>query len=179
VVAGVLGALVATGLIAGGATTLTQHPSPAPSAPASTAPTPNDGFPRPNDRITPGTIDTSLTRDYLCSHSTDDRRRTSERTKAAVYRAYGLPPKGEPEYKVGSYEVDHRVPLWAGGKDELANLWPEPNDHPPGALNSKDILERRLYTVVCKTKTVSLQEAQQAFLGDWVVAFHKYGEDVG
>jgi len=92
-----------------------------------------------------------------------------------VFRAYGLPPNTSPEYVPGSYEVDHRVPLWAGGKDTVKNLWPQPNDHPQGALNTKDILERELYYDVCgRTKTVSLREAQDAFLGDWVVAYHRY-----
>lgn len=146
------------------------QPPPVTSAP------PSDGFARPDQQLTPGTIDRRLTQSYLCSHSTDERRKTTTRTKNAVYHAYSLPGIGERGYRSGAYEIDHRVPLWAGGEDVITNLWPEPNDHPPGAENSKDILERRLYTAVCRTKTVSLGEAQQAFLGDWVVAFHKYGK---
>lgn len=135
---------------------------------------PNDHFPRPIQNLTPGEIDPSLTQDYLCSHTTDDRRNTTQTTKNQVYRRYALPAKNDPEYKAGTYEIDHRVPLWAGGRDIVTNLWPEPNDHPPGALNSKDILERTLYDDVCHKHTVSLLDAQHAFLGDWVQAYQHY-----
>lgn len=161
--------LVGAGIVGATATSPAHHAKPKPSPTASA-----DGWPRPDDRKTPGAVDPALTADYLCHTTTDDRRKTTQAVKDAVYRAYGLPPSSAPEYVSGSYEIDHRVPLWAGGRDVPQNLWPEWNNHPQGALNTKDVLERKLYADVCHTHTVSLADAQRAFLGDWVLAYNRY-----
>jgi hypothetical protein len=52
-------------------------------------------------------------------------------------------------------------------------MWPEPQ---AGDLNShvNDGLEAELHRRVCYDHTLSLQAAQQAFLGDWVVAWHAF-----
>lgn len=128
-----------------------------------------DSYARPNNALTPGKVNRTLTQDYLCTHSTDERRNVTTATKNHVYAEYNIKNP-----KPGQYEIDHRVPLWAGGVNDVGNLWPELNDHPKSALNTKDILERTLYNDVCRTHTVSLADAQAAFLGDWVRGYRRY-----
>ena len=80
-----------------------------------------------------------------------------------------------------SYELDHRVPLSLGGRDEISNLWPESRTTVGFNAWVKDRLEYRLYTLVCHPKPgdpiVTLKAAQDAFLGDWTKAYTTYCKD--
>jgi hypothetical protein len=74
----------------------------------------------------------------------------------------------------GDYELDHLVPLELGGSNDAGNLWPEPDDHPAGAVNSKDLVENALNTAVCTGK-VTLTAAQTAIAAEWTTALSRLG----
>lgn len=112
--------------------------------------------PLPDPVCTPGAVE-PLTREQICTEPTSHRRRVSERTKRAVFLFYGVPWAER-----GRYEVDHRVPLCAGGSNEETNLWPEPS---PG-FGEKDVVEARVCADLCSGR-ITLEEAQRVFLGDW------------
>lgn len=105
---------------------------------------------------TPGATE-SVTREQLCSQSTRERRHVSEATKRAVLASYGVPWSAR-----GGYEVDHRVPLCAGGSNDVANLWAQPS---PG-YEAKDRVEAHVCRAIC-AGTMTAEEGQRVFLGDW------------
>jgi hypothetical protein len=68
----------------------------------------------------------------------------------------------------GKFEMDHRVPLCIGGADIRENLWPQEGwEHP--SYHDKDFLEEAVCRFVCLDRTMTLEEGQAIFLGDWVV----------
>lgn len=95
-------------------------------------------------------------------------RNVSESRKAQVYAEYAITHRTS-----GQYEIDHLISLELGGSNAVANLWPEPNDHPHGYLNSKDILENRLHALVCAGR-VALARAQALIANNWVSAYHEF-----
>lgn len=95
-------------------------------------------------------------------------RHVTEAEERRVYAEYGITHRAS-----GQYEVDHVIPLELGGNNALKNLWPEPNDHPHGYLNSKDKLENRLHALVC-THQVSLALARATISRNWVAAYHRF-----
>jgi hypothetical protein len=105
-------------------------------------------------------------------------RETSEALKEEAFRVYGLQ---HPHDRGHSYEVDHRVPLSLGCREEISNLWPESRTAVGFNAWEKDWLEYRLYTLVCHPKPgdpiVTLRAAQDAFLGDWTKAYATYCKD--
>lgn len=115
----------------------------------------------PDDFLTPGAVaDTDpgvvCKRGYAKAH-----RHTSNATRAAVYRAYGI-AKGDRRYV-----IDHRVPIELGGADVMENLWPEPRrgDH---SAHDKDRLEKAYRRSVCSRHSVPLAAAQAVFMGhEW------------
>ena len=107
------------------------------------------------------------------SYSASAARATPEALKEQAFRNYGLQ---NPHDRGRSYEVDHRVPLSLGGRDEIDNLWPESRTAVGFNAWIKDRLEYRLYTLVCHPRRgdpiVTLKAwAQDAFLGDWTKAY--------
>jgi hypothetical protein len=95
-------------------------------------------------------------------------RSVSESRKAQVYAEYAITHRTS-----GQYEIDHLISLELGGSNAVTNLWPEPNDHPHGYLNSKDILENRLHALVCAGR-VALARAQALIATNWVSAYHEF-----
>lgn len=81
-------------------------------------------------------------------------RHVSDSTRRKVFVEYGITIKTE-YGTLGSYEVDHLIPLELGGSNELANLWPEPW---PGNT-VKDVSENALHRAVC-AKKISLKNAR-------------------
>ena len=102
-------------------------------------------------------------------------RQTSDALKNQVFVTYGMV---NPRDGGASYEVDHRLPLSLGGRDELQNLWPQSRTAPGFNAWIKDRLEDRLYNLVCHPKpgdpTVTLLQAQAVFLGDWTKGYDVY-----
>jgi hypothetical protein len=64
----------------------------------------------PDKMLTPGSIDPSLTPEYICSHSTSERRSVNTSLKKSVFAAYNIPFEDRADY-----EVDHFIPLALGG----------------------------------------------------------------
>jgi hypothetical protein len=92
----------------------------------------------------------------------------TEAFKTKIMAAYREPGS------LGDYELDHLVPLEVGGSNDAGNLWPERNDHPGGAINSKDLAENALNKAVCAGK-VTLSAAQGAIAADWTTALSRLG----
>jgi hypothetical protein len=154
-----------------------------------------------DDSKTPGTVDHNATDEDICLSAwaknpqgppvrgggdtyTGAARQTPDSMKRAAYEAYGLT---DPHDGGTAYEVDHRVPLSLGGRDELRNLWPQSRTVAQFNAWDKDGLEFRVLGFVCpnkargadktKPKSMSLQDAQAIFLGDWAAAYQKYCPD--
>jgi hypothetical protein len=104
----------------------------------------------------------------ICYHRTAEVRLTTPAMKRKAYRTAGLSPTspGCP------CEVDHIVPLAAGGADSLANLQIQSYS---GRWNAhmKDALEALSKELICKHK-VTPAEAQSWFLGDWRPYYIQY-----
>src|SRR5262245_38405978 len=64
----------------------------------------------PDRMLTPGHIDPELTPEYICAHSTSDRRDVGTKLKRQVFEAYGVDYDDRT-----NYEVDHFIPLALGG----------------------------------------------------------------
>jgi hypothetical protein len=121
---------------------------------------------RPIDQLTPGVIAT-IDRDTVCRPGyAREARHTSKELKAEVYLRYDI------DKHAGHFEVDHRVPIELGGADIVSNLWPQSYDARWNAYE-KDRLENHLHRLVC-AGDITLAQAQQEFLGDWIVAYVKY-----
>ena len=115
---------------------------------------------------TPGAIDTSLTKDVLCSSSfsTKSVRNVPSSEKTAVYREYGIA-----SHHPGEYEVDHLISLELGGSNDIANLWPEAAEPRPG-FHEKDLVENYLHKQVC-SGSLSLADAQAKIASNWLTVY--------
>jgi hypothetical protein len=94
-------------------------------------------------------------------------RNVSERTKAAVFREYGIR-----SHSPGQYEVDHIISLELGGSNSIRNLYPEAAAGAWG-FHKKDALENHLHALVCAHKA-GLRTAQKAIASNWVKAYKRY-----
>ena len=122
----------------------------------------------PNLKLTPG-VARVVTQDTLCTTSTKLVRHTSADTKRQVYAEYGLVPRHDPKCsgpKNSCYEVDHLIPLEAGGADVKSNLWIQIYDGTNNA-NDKDHLEDFLNKKICANK-MTMQQAQTCIAKDWI-----------
>ena len=138
-----------------------------------------DELPDPN--LTQG-VAREVTVDQLCTTSTKLVRHTSQATKLAVYKEYGITPKHSPECTGPShscFEVDHDIALENGGADVIENMWIQeyeiiPND--PSWQNNgahkKDKLENKLHKLICD-KEMTIHEAQQCISSDWIACYMK------
>jgi len=148
----------------------------------------------PNDSVTPGAVDPNVRGTEICvenwthgsptpvqggslSYSKAARHKPKE-VKDQAFTNYGI---DDPRDNGHSFEVDHRVPLSLGGLDAIENLWPE--SRTAGGFNAwvKDRLDLRVWRLVCHPKPgdphVTLKQAQDAFLGDWTVAYKQFCEE--
>ena len=126
---------------------------------------------QPDPKLTPG--DTlPVTTDEICEpgYSKFVRRYIDARTKAEVYREYGLE-----HHQPGAYEIDHLISISLGGSNDIKNLWPQNfDDTKPWNAKLKDRLERRLHAMVCNERTLSFHDAQEAIARDWIAAYRRY-----
>ena len=128
----------------------------------------------PDRSKTPGAKDRPLTKEYLCTHSTKERRNVSTAMKRKVFELYGLkypPPRG-------AYEVDHFISLCIGGKNDVENLFPQPRDADPNdgiqlGFPEKDRLEAYLCRAMCKGE-MSLDEARKIIWTNWIQGYDEY-----
>ena len=150
---------------------------PVPSPGACHARTAADGRPLPDPSCTPGVVDTAVDQadlaTTLCRRggytaSVRPPEALTEPFKERALAAYG------DTGPLGAYELDHLVPLELGGSSDTRNLWPEPDDRPAGAANSKDPVENALHALVCAAVTggpsVPLAVAQRLIASDWTTA---------
>ena len=126
------------------------------------------GEPLNDVHVTPGATFKVSTAAICRSGYAASVRDVSQSEKIRVYAEYGIL-----HHSTDQYEIDHLISLELGGNNSISNLWPELNDHPRGYLNSKDILENRLHSLVC-SGALPLSSAQQQISTDWVVTYHKY-----
>lgn len=84
-------------------------------------------------------------------------RRVPYRVRDEVYDRYGL-PRGMRR----GYVIDHLVPLELGGRNDLANLWPQKRSQ----AHRKDLDENRLHDEVCSGE-ISLPAARAEILRLW------------
>ncbi|MGC9664961.1 hypothetical protein ACNTMW_00185 [Planosporangium sp. 12N6] len=139
--------------------------------------TAGNGQPLPDPVCTPGVVSTAVTQDNLASTIcrpgyTQTIRPPSSDTGAYKRKAMAAYHDSRPP---SDYEFDHLVSLELGGSNDIGNLWPEFNDHPPdGAANSKDPVENALNRAVCAHK-VTLVAAQKAIATDWTTALATLG----
>ena len=144
-----------------------------------------DAQARPDDKLTPGVIRPELETKAVCSTKWGaDERAVTEAMKKQVYAEYHTAP-GEGICKLVAHkgkkgqlvkkgcEIDHRVSRELAGADDVRNLWPQPYLTPSdlGAY-AKDKLENALHRKVCAGQ-ITLKQAQDALLGDWIVAYKK------
>ena len=132
----------------------------------------------PNPSLTPGAVDPRLTKEVLCGagFTTKNYRATTQATKNAVYRAYGMsgPRQGYCATTSGC-EIDHLVSLEIGGADVEENLWPQSYDTQPWNAHVKDLYENFLHRQVCFGK-MTLDQAQTEIRTDWIKGYQSHPE---
>jgi hypothetical protein len=136
----------------------------------------SNGQPLPDSTCTPGVVSAAVTQANLdaticrSGYSSSVRAPESETEsfKKKIMVSYAEPGS------LSDYELDHLVSLELGGSNDAGNLWPELNDHPSGAINSKDLVENALHSAVCD-RAVTLAEAQNAIATDWTTALKSLG----
>jgi hypothetical protein len=132
----------------------------------------------PDRQFTPGATDPDVTQDTIDSTIcvagfTRTIRPPARYTSRLKREQLDDPARGYEDRSMRDYEEDHDVPLEVGGNPtDPRNLWPEPLE---GEWNAhmKDRLENRMHQLVC-SRSVTLQEGQAAFLGNWMVAYRRY-----
>jgi hypothetical protein len=123
----------------------------------------------PDGSLTPGAVLTTSAANVCTSGWSSAHRDVSESLRQRVFAEYGIPWSQH-----SLYETDHLISLELGGSNSIANLWPEKNDHPQGAINTKDLLENKLHNLVC-SGSLSLPTAQSLIRSNWSAAYRTYG----
>lgn len=120
----------------------------------------------PDPTITPGAVRTHSVH-TICTQRTKEVRRTTLTMRRRAYARYGVAPNSGA--CTGGCEVDHLIPLEAGGADVQANLWPMPYQ---GTWNArqKDRLENLGHAMICSGRRTPA-EVQAWFTGDWRAAY--------
>jgi hypothetical protein len=116
---------------------------------------------------TPGAIFPDVTLDQVCRPGfSASVRDVPAALSREVYREYGIL-----ERTTGEYEVDHLVPLEAGGSNDIANLFPEAAEPRPG-FHEKDQVENYVHDQVC-SGAMSLLDGQRAIATNWVDLYQR------
>ena len=119
----------------------------------------------PDSACTPGAVFSDATADQICTPGYSSKvRNVPSDVKAQAYAEYGIV-----SHEPGQYEVDHLVALEIGGSNDIANLWPEPADPPPG-FHEKDKVEDYLHDQLCSGK-MSLQQVQLEIATNWLAVY--------
>ena len=122
----------------------------------------------PDPALTPGYVSSDM-RATVCRPRYEAQYRLHQtdlpacwRSTKIVFREYATRRRDRRHY-----ELDDRVPLSLGGRQRLANLWPEPRFGKWNAAR-KDALEWRVWTLVCRDHRLRLHQGQAIFLAsDW------------
>ncbi len=123
----------------------------------------------PDPTLTPGSV-RSTDVEEICAHGTAGERHWSRERDYRILREYGLLAGPHP-----GFEVDHLIPSGIGGRDDDANLWPEPRRsiEPTWNAERKDRLEWALRGLVC-AGSLDIRGAQREIAEDWIAAYRKY-----
>ena len=106
---------------------------------------------RPDPFLTPGDTLPVTAADVCHPGCAKSIRHVDGRTKAKVYREYGI------DRESGYYEIDHLISLSLGGSNDIRNLWPQSYSATSWGADAKDKLEERLHALVC-SGAVTLRE---------------------
>lgn len=120
----------------------------------------------PNPQLTPGAI-ASHDIAEVCAKEASGRYTYSRTHRVWHDKAGTLAKYGIPRSQGRLYEDDDLVPLCIGGDADPRNHWPMRWDD----AELKDELEREVCIRVCDLHTMSLDDAQRLFLGDWRQAY--------
>jgi hypothetical protein len=147
--------------------------------------TADDGAQLPDSNCTPGSIDlavnqsdidTTLGRSGGYTASVRPPVALTDAVKKKMLAAYGVAAS-----ESSRYELDHLVPLCAGGSSDLANIWVESNTFLPGmgsetstVHNSKDRVEDYVCQAI-REHRVQLAPAQKALATDWTTSVQSLG----
>lgn len=144
------------------------------------------GFPVPDARCTPGSINPTITTAILTGGhfktSCERDQASSAHQKATTYSEYNISHPSNNTGSTQTCELDHLVSLELGGADTLDNIWPQCG--PKNTLlakrffKKKDRVENYLAAQV-RAGNMTLEEAQDGIVADWTqyidrsVAFFK------
>lgn len=122
------------------------------------------------DDITDATKAATICNPHWSTRTIRAPQSETDRLKTIAMAAYGVPASAR-----STTELDHDVPLWLGGSNDLSNFWAQRSDLPgQGFRNSKDNVESRLHAAVCGRilgmRPVSLRDAQIAIARNWTTA---------
>ncbi|HEX5813344.1 MAG TPA: hypothetical protein VFY38_14650 [Pseudonocardia sp.] len=124
----------------------------------------------PDPICTPGSVG-STDQAEVCAPEFSDRHRPKPGYAATKFKRAAMAAYGIPDTEAGTTEADHLIPEWAGGSNDVSNVWAQRSDIPDaGWRNSKDSVETRVWNAVCKRGTATLADAQAAFAADWTTA---------
>lgn len=125
------------------------------------------------DNHTNGGINRKLTKEVICSDGfrTKDYRNVTKSMKNKVYKLYNTKPYVGVCAGLGC-EVDHLIPIYIGGSNDISNLWIQPYSGEWSAYR-KDHLEVVLHKLVC-SGTISLEQAQREISTNWVESYKKH-----
>ena len=121
-------------------------------------------FIRPDQACTPGDYD-KLTTAQVCTSKDRPALPAAERRRILVN--YGFNPA---TWTGKSGELDHRVPVFLGGRTDARNIWPEPEP----VFNTKDRLEVYVQRRICSSHTMRAGYARHIFMGNWVLYYNRY-----
>lgn len=129
------------------------------------------GLPGPDNskRCTPGTFD-RISKANVCDGD------SPHPTLHAADRREIVGEYGVPDWSGLNGELDHRVPVFLGGRTEPENIWPEPGK---SSNNEKDALERRAYRRICFHDPLGMRvrTGRRLFLADWRTTYRAWKED--
>ena len=94
-------------------------------------------------------------------------RNVSTKLKNEIKDSYKIPPV----YR-NNFTIDHFIPLSLGGTNDARNLWPQPIIGLKYGSNEKAKADTWLFNQVCEGD-MSLEEAQNRILEDWVLVFQQ------
>lgn len=131
----------------------------------------------PDPKLTPGALNPNVNQDNINSTVCVPGWSSSIRPPVSYtdqLKVTQIAQYGYTDTNPADYEEDHFIPLSSGGNPtDPKNLWPQPRNTQPYNAAVKDNLEYTLYKMICAGQ-ISLADAQNAFVTDWVQAYRTY-----